>query len=84
NWMNANGKTIFLDVSEQILVDRLTPEADHRPILQTGHPIEQIVKEKLATRRKFYEKAHLHLRSDNPEGDFARLIAEQLATLGSN
>ena len=84
DWMNSIGTTVFLDVDESILINRLTKEASHRPVLQTGQTIAQIVHEKLATRRKFYEKAHLHLCTDNPDPDLARLIAEQLATLSGH
>jgi len=84
DWMNSVGTTVFLDVDKNILIDRLTKASSHRPVLQTGQPIEQIVKEKLATRRKFYEKAHLHLRLDNPNPDLVRLIAEQLAALNGH
>jgi len=81
SWMNRHGRTFFLDVDVQTLTERLKRESGHRPLLQDGQPIEQIVREKLANRRKFYEKAQVQLRTDNPQADLARLVYEKIITL---
>lgn len=80
-WMNKNGQTVFLDPSESILQTRLEKENSKRPLLQTGESIQQIIRHKMATRRKYYEKAALHLQLDNSSTDAARLILDSITQI---
>jgi shikimate kinase len=58
-WMNAHGHTIFLDVSLDVLVERLWQGRAHRPILANipEDDFERTIAERLATRRPWYEQA---------------------------
>lgn len=75
-WMNDQGMTVFLDVPENILLERLEREADHRPVLQTGTSIRAVIQSKLSERRSFYEQAHLLLKPQDGNEDVARLISQ--------
>ncbi len=61
DWMNGRGVTIFLDASIDLLVDRLLPEMEHRPLLAGKSEVElrQFLEAKLEERRPFYEKAQV-------------------------
>lgn len=76
-WMNRAGITIYLDVPENILATRLEKEAAHRPILQSGADIGDIVHNKLTERRVFYEQAQVHVRPDDHQTDLAQRIHDQ-------
>jgi shikimate kinase len=65
DWMNAHGHTIWLDIPAAVLAERLWPERAHRPIL--AHLPEAdfwaFIRERLATRRFFYEKAQFRVET---------------------
>ena len=77
-WMNARGKTVFLDPPPAVLLARLEAGRAHRPLLQTGAELSTFVARKLASRRPFYEKAQIQLVLANPKADAARLLSDLL------
>ncbi|NJB85487.1 shikimate kinase [Lewinella marina] len=80
NWMNAHGRTVFLDPSPAIIVNRLSQERDKRPLLHGGEDLATLVDRKLTERRECYERAHIHLLQDNPNQDIPRLLEKRLNT----
>lgn len=62
------GKVIYLQSSPEKLANRLQSETDHRPILKgkNDKALLKFIKEQLAERRKFYNQAHLTIRTCNP------------------
>lgn len=78
NWMKTKGLTIFLDIDEATLLHRLEKAAANRPILHGLQSIADTVRQKMTERRPYYEQAHIHFQPEHPNGDLARLIADQL------
>lgn len=81
DWMNEKGMTVFLNVPPDILTKRLEAASADRPVLHNSLPIAETVRTKLAERRPFYEKAHVHVRPENEQTDLARLIADQYSQI---
>jgi shikimate kinase len=63
-WMNQQGITIWLDESLDVLVERLIPEKNHRPLLANlkEEELKIFLTNKLAEREPFYSKAAVHLQ----------------------
>jgi shikimate kinase len=61
DWMNANGKTVYIKLSPKTLADRLENGKAKRPLLRDKHGDELIafITDKLAEREGFYLKAAL-------------------------
>jgi shikimate kinase len=59
NWMNANGKTLYIKLSPKTLADRLEHGKTLRPLLHGKHGDELIefIAGKLAERESYYLKA---------------------------
>ena len=59
DWMNANGKTIYIQLSPKALAERLDKGKTTRPLLNGYHGDELVafIGEKLAERSAFYERA---------------------------
>lgn len=79
DWMNERGTTVFLAPSLDILVARLEAGRAERPLLQSAAELREFIETKLAARRHFYEKAHIHVRYTDAETDVARLLFRQLS-----
>ena len=64
--LNEMGTTIYLKVSHEELVRRLTFDAEHRPLIKgmDQKQLEALVKERLAVREQYYEKAKLVVNGD--------------------
>jgi len=60
-WMNTNGKTVYIKLSPKTLADRLENGKAKRPLLRDKHGDELIafITDKLAERESFYLKAAL-------------------------
>jgi len=60
-WINAHGKSIYIQLSPKILADRLEHEKVTRPVLQNRHGDELIafIADKLAEREVFYKQADI-------------------------
>jgi len=58
-WMNANGKTVYINLPPKTLADRLEKGKAKRPLLNGKHGDELIafITEKLAERESFYLQA---------------------------
>jgi shikimate kinase len=58
-WMNANGKTVYIKLSPKTLAERLDKGKVTRPLLHGYHGDELVafIGEKLAERSDFYERA---------------------------
>jgi shikimate kinase len=77
-WMNANGITVFLDPDLEVLLTRLEAGRDHRPVLQSGTALRQLVVEKLADRRPIYEQAAIHLSGSEADGAVECTLMDRL------
>ena len=58
-WMNAQGKTVYIRLSAKTLADRLMNEKDERPLLRERHgeALVTFIEEKLEEREPFYKQA---------------------------
>jgi len=58
-WMNKQGKTVYIKLSPKTLADRLEKGKDKRPLLRDKHGDELVafIAEKLAERESFYTQA---------------------------
>lgn len=67
DWMNRTGTTVFLDVSTDLLVQRLWPGRAKRPLIKdlSAEALAAFIDARLAARRPFYEQATLHCTIDN-------------------
>lgn len=59
DWMNAHGKTVYIQLSPKTLAARLENEKDSRPVLrgQHGDDLVVFIAGKLTERDKFYSRA---------------------------
>ena len=59
DWMNANGKTLYIQLAPKTLADRLENAKTKRPLLQDKHGDELVtfIAGKLAEREGFYSRA---------------------------
>lgn len=65
NILNQLGITIWLDVDENILVERLKNETSDRPKLMDSMHLEKTIHDLLASRTEFYRQAKFNVR--NPD-----------------
>ncbi len=65
--MNKTGACIFLDISPEILIERLYKARNERPLVKnkTKNELKELVDEMLVKRRPFYEKARYIITNDN-------------------
>jgi shikimate kinase len=61
DWMNNNGRTIYIKLSPKTLADRLENSKEERPLLQEkqGDTLIAFIEQKLAEREDFYSKANI-------------------------
>ena len=66
-WMNQNGFTIFLKISPESAISRLSQSKVKRPIIYDRPPeeLEAFIKNNYAERIPFYEQAQLTVKSEN-------------------
>jgi shikimate kinase len=59
NWMNTNGKTLYIKLSPKTLADRLENSKTVRPVLQgkQGDELVEFITGKLAEREGYYLQA---------------------------
>lgn len=64
DWMNAHGITIWIDETPGVLVKRLRPEKNHRPLIKdlSDDQLQDFLSRKLAERSVFYAQARHHLK----------------------
>ncbi|MFN3665672.1 MAG: shikimate kinase [Sediminibacterium sp.] len=79
DWMNKNGLTIWLDEPIATLVERLKPEKEHRPLIQSlsDEALADFLQNKLIERTPVYEKAQHILRGKEiSESSFKKIIQQ--------
>ena len=79
DWMNKNGITIWIDEPIDVLVERLKPEKEHRPLIRelSDHELTSFLSRKLAERDSFYRQAKYHLHGNAiSDAGFAKIIKE--------
>jgi shikimate kinase len=66
DWMNSEGITIWLDEGIDLLVERLLPEKDHRPLISQldQKDLKSYLEKKRAEREIFYSKSKFTLSGD--------------------
>ncbi len=60
-WMNANGRTVYIKLSPKTLADRLENGKEERPLLQEKHgeALIAFIEQKLGERESFYSQANI-------------------------
>jgi shikimate kinase len=66
HWMKKEGIVIWLDESVDVLVKRLSPEKEQRPLIANLNDTEiaTFIENKLVERHAFYAQAHYRLTND--------------------
>lgn len=78
-WMNEQGITIWIDEPVEVLVARLQPEKEHRPLIKdlSDTELKQFLTEKLVQRYPFYHQATYHLQGDAiSDAGFAKILKQ--------
>ena len=78
-WMNNNGITIWINEPISVLVERLKPEKEHRPLIKdlSDEELGTFLTNKLAERTPFYSQAkHTIAYSTMNDADLLKLIKE--------
>jgi shikimate kinase len=79
HWMKKEGIVIWLDESVEVLVKRLSPEKNQRPLIAklTDAEIAAFIEDKLVERHSFYSQANYRLTSDQiNEAGLKKLMAK--------
>ena len=71
-WMNEQGKTVYLSATPQYIFDRVMDEQDKRPLLHKLNKAELLffIEKKLKEREAFYKQAKFILPVDELTDDF--------------
>lgn len=66
NLMNRSGKTVYLEVSVENLVNRLQDKKVHRPLIagKTSEELKKYISNKLGEREIYYRKAQFMIEGD--------------------
>jgi shikimate kinase len=78
-WMKQQGIVIFLDTDEAVLLERLMPEREKRPLIAgfSKQQLKTFISEKKRERMKYYSQAHLILHEkEMSEEKFLQLCTE--------
>lgn len=65
--MNQLGTTIWLDVEENVLLERLENEKSARPLIATSENLQEKIHELLESRKKFYAQAKHQIKNPTVE-----------------
>ncbi|MBN9297021.1 MAG: shikimate kinase [Filimonas sp.] len=79
DWMNKQGITIWIDSPIEEIVERLTPEKAHRPLIKdlSDAQLADFLRKKLADREAYYKKATYHLKeAEINEKNILKIIKE--------
>ncbi|WP_282776889.1 shikimate kinase [Phaeodactylibacter xiamenensis] len=81
-WMNANGLTVYLDTSPEVLFQRLKSGRGHRPLIRslTDEGLRAYISQKLRERTPYYQQASI-VYAQKTGGE---AVAEDLAHQFSN
>ena len=68
-WMNKTGTTVWIDESIDVLVERLKPEKEHRPLIKnlTDDELKDFLSKKLEERKSFYSQCKVHVKGRDIE-----------------
>jgi len=71
DWMNQNGLTIFLRISEKAVIDRLLHAKRKRPLAigKSEEELTEFVAQHYTSRLPFYEKAQITVKSEDLDID---------------
>lgn len=78
-WMNEQGITIWIDEPIEVLVARLQPEKEHRPLIKnlSDAELKQFLTDKLVQRFPFYHQATYHLQGNAiSDAGFAKILKQ--------
>ena len=75
-WMNANGTTVYLKGTPQLLAQRVLNEKQQRPILSNikDEELEDFIEKKLSERELFYNQAKVILDAGNVTNETFKMI----------
>ncbi|MFA9205647.1 MAG: shikimate kinase [Burkholderiaceae bacterium] len=79
HWMKKEGIVIWLDESVEVLVKRISPEKNQRPLIAnlSDTQIASFIEDKLVERHAFYGQAHYRLTSNQiSEAGLKKLMAK--------
>ena len=79
HWMKKEGIVIWLDESLEVLVKRISPEKNQRPLIAnlSDTQIASFIEDKLVERHAFYGQAHYRLTSNQiSEAGLKKLMAK--------
>lgn len=82
-WMNENGTTVFLDATPELLLERLLPQTEHRPLLKDKSPeaLLDFIKTKIAERLPFYSQAKITIHQAHNTDDIIFEILQKILEL---
>jgi shikimate kinase len=76
-WMNKHGMTIWINPSEEVILERLMKEKSTRPLVASlsAESLTDFIHQKLIERKPYYEKAQLMINQSNmPIDEFVNTI----------
>ncbi len=79
HWMNEQGITIWIDEPVDVLMARLQPEKEHRPLIKnlSDAELKQFLTDKLVQRYPFYHQATYHVQGDAiSDAGFAKILKQ--------
>jgi shikimate kinase len=82
-WMNENGITVYLKTNPYLLMERLTPEVEKRPLLRgkSSRELLDFITVKVAERDKFYTQAAIIVEQNEDGEDIIYDILERILAL---
>lgn len=83
DWMNHHGITIYLQTPVPILLQRLEPEKEYRPLLQNldEEGLQKFISTKLEEREPFYSKASVIYQIKEPNENVAVALVQQFTNI---
>jgi shikimate kinase len=78
-WMNAHGRSLYIQLSPKTLADRLANEKTKRPLLQDKHgdALIAFIEDKLTEREAFYKQATIVANGLGINAEKAELLLRQ-------
>ena len=78
-WMKKEGVVIWLDESMEVLVERLSAEKAHRPLIASydNEKLAAFLQNKLVERYAFYQQAHYRVTSDQINETYLKKIIQK-------
>jgi shikimate kinase len=79
-YINNSGITVYLKTNPQLLLERLQPETEHRPVLGGRKDAELLafIETKVAEREAFYGQADIIVHQENNEQNIAADILKAI------